>query len=195
MPSPPDRTALYRLYDAAGRLLYIGIAKDPKRRWSQHALEKADSWWPDVASKTVEWLDSRKAAEEAELRAIEKEGPPYNKRDVKVWDFSTGTSGQRKIPSPHRQQQIFAYRQKCIQFMNECVNAKISAPEMIARRLRERIISGVYPVGSRLPAARVLGCDFGVSPPTFSRGVGLLKDEGLLEFRPGHGTFVVALPQ
>ena len=36
-----DRTALYRLSDADGVLLYIGIARNPERRFAQHAAEKA----------------------------------------------------------------------------------------------------------------------------------------------------------
>jgi predicted GIY-YIG superfamily endonuclease len=37
MVDPTERTALYRLRDADGRLLYIGIAKDPERRWKHHS--------------------------------------------------------------------------------------------------------------------------------------------------------------
>jgi len=36
-------TALYRLYDAAGRLLYIGATFYPRTRMSQHRRTK--SWW------------------------------------------------------------------------------------------------------------------------------------------------------
>lgn len=69
-------TALYRLFDAAGRLLYIGIAVSPRTRWYAHREEK--SWWPEVARETIEWFPSRVQAESAEKAAIKTEAPMYN---------------------------------------------------------------------------------------------------------------------
>jgi antitoxin (DNA-binding transcriptional repressor) of toxin-antitoxin stability system/predicted GIY-YIG superfamily endonuclease len=69
-------TALYRLYDESGALLYIGISNDPDRRFEQHAYDKP--WWPRVASRVVEWLPDRTAAEQAEIAAIRKESPQLN---------------------------------------------------------------------------------------------------------------------
>lgn len=76
------RTALYRLFDTEGRLLYVGIAFDPKGRWSDHAREK--EWWPAVAERTVEWHDTRVAAAAAEIVAIRTEKPLHNVRDTEV---------------------------------------------------------------------------------------------------------------
>lgn len=70
------RTALYRLFDESGRLLYIGVSHKPDVRWGQHSEEK--DWWPQVDKRAVEWHDSRKAAERAELLAIAKEHPVFN---------------------------------------------------------------------------------------------------------------------
>lgn len=39
-------TALYRLADADGVLLYVGVATDPWKRFLQHAATKR--WWSDV---------------------------------------------------------------------------------------------------------------------------------------------------
>jgi predicted GIY-YIG superfamily endonuclease len=69
-------TALYRLYDAEGKLLYIGITGDIKARFAQHAETKA--WWPDVTRKTVEWHAARSEASQAELEAIKAERPVHN---------------------------------------------------------------------------------------------------------------------
>lgn len=69
-------TALYRLFDADGKLLYVGIADDPHRRWVQHARDKA--WWPEVTKKTADWFDSRSEAGEAEIKAIREELPLHN---------------------------------------------------------------------------------------------------------------------
>lgn len=71
------RTALYRLFDDADRLLYIGVSHKPDVRWGQHSEEK--EWWPQVERRAVEWHDTRGSAERAELAAILGEEPLYNK--------------------------------------------------------------------------------------------------------------------
>jgi len=73
---PAIRTALYRLFDAERRLLYVGIGFDPTSRWRSHASEK--DWWPMVTDKAVTWYDSRDAAEVAEEQAIMAERPRFN---------------------------------------------------------------------------------------------------------------------
>ncbi|MEU1088899.1 hypothetical protein ABZ401_19045 [Streptomyces sp. NPDC005892] len=70
------RTALYRLYDEAGTLLYIGISHQPEVRFAQHS--KLKSWWPAVSRKVVEWFDDRPAAAKAEADAIRAEDPEFN---------------------------------------------------------------------------------------------------------------------
>lgn len=75
MPKP-ERTAIYRFYDMSDRLLYVGIAKSPEKRWKDHELTKR--WWHLVARNEVAWLDSREAALTAEAVAVENEAPLYN---------------------------------------------------------------------------------------------------------------------
>lgn len=76
-PGYPDvMTAVYRLYDARDRLLYVGIAYDFDVRFRQHAETKA--WWPEVARKDVTWFTSRLDAAYEESRAIDEECPVYN---------------------------------------------------------------------------------------------------------------------
>ncbi|MEU5097594.1 GIY-YIG nuclease family protein [Streptomyces sp. NPDC020996] len=70
-----ERTALYRCFDADEDLLYVGITKDPAQRWEQHRNKPR---WRDVAVRVVEWYDNRAAAESAERKAIQNEGPRYN---------------------------------------------------------------------------------------------------------------------
>lgn len=189
-----ERTALYRLYDAAGRLLYIGITKAPTTRWQQHGREKADSWWPDVARKTIEWFDSRPEAEAAEYAAIRTEGPPYNDRHSVNWN-EPGCRRAASIPSERARQQHSTLLERSARFNRECRKAKISFPEMAARKLRERITSGEYPVGSKLPRGWDLSREIGISTLTLTRAMALLKDEGLIESWSGVGTFVIAAPQ
>lgn len=71
------KTAVYRLYDKEGVLLYVGMSDDPAARWRMHRIEK--TWWPAVARKTVEWFDERTEAAKAEARAIRDEAPVYNR--------------------------------------------------------------------------------------------------------------------
>lgn len=71
-----DSTALYRLFDAEERLLYVGISGNPPQRWNDHSAEK--SWWSTVARKDVEWHESREAAAQAEAIAIRVESPLHN---------------------------------------------------------------------------------------------------------------------
>jgi predicted GIY-YIG superfamily endonuclease len=68
--------ALYRFYNAAGELLYIGITGNLGQRWDQHNAGKP--WWAEVASSTVEHFDSRTAVLAAEKAAIAAERPKYN---------------------------------------------------------------------------------------------------------------------
>lgn len=72
----PERTALYRLFGSDGQLLYMGIARDPERRWAEHAQRQA--WWHLVTRKTVEWHAGRNAALAAEASATADEKPLYD---------------------------------------------------------------------------------------------------------------------
>jgi len=68
--------ALYRFFDAGGRLLYIGISLNPGVRWKQHRADKP--WWTEVATVTVEAHPDRTAVQAAEREAIRAERPRYN---------------------------------------------------------------------------------------------------------------------
>lgn len=71
-----EHTTLYRLYDAADALLYVGIAGNPGRRFEQHHADKP--WWGHVARITLEHHPTRAAALRAELDAIRAENPRHN---------------------------------------------------------------------------------------------------------------------
>lgn len=74
------RTALYRLRDAAGALLYVGVTSNPTRRFGQHRGSK--TWWSEVAQHSIEWFDTEWGALQAEVRAISAEKPKYNRRST-----------------------------------------------------------------------------------------------------------------
>jgi hypothetical protein len=73
----PERTALYRLHDTEGRLLYLGISKLPKFRWERHATHQP--WWHLVARKTVVWYPNRGEALAAEEKFTAIEKPLYDR--------------------------------------------------------------------------------------------------------------------
>lgn len=68
--------ALYRFYDAADVLLYIGITVHLPARLSRHRDEK--EWWRSVARMTVEQFPDRDAVLAAEKAAIRIERPLHN---------------------------------------------------------------------------------------------------------------------
>ncbi len=57
--------------------------------------------------------------------------------------------------------------------------------------LREEIVSGIRPFGSRLPSRRILARDRGVSAVTADHSLELLCEEGYAEARPRSGCYVV----
>jgi hypothetical protein len=78
--SSPDlahrQTSLYRFYDGAGTLLYVGITAKGRGRWHQHKGDK--EWWALVADAKVEHFPDRETALDAEAQAIRSERPVYN---------------------------------------------------------------------------------------------------------------------
>lgn len=67
---------LYRHWDQAGRLLYVGVTDRPRHRARRHA--KNSPWMVFQAEMTVESYPSRIVAEEAETRAIADDQPLFN---------------------------------------------------------------------------------------------------------------------
>lgn len=67
---------LYRFFDAAGRLLYVGITGNPHARFLGHRSER--SWWSDVRRITMDIYPDRRSVEMAERAAIRDESPAYN---------------------------------------------------------------------------------------------------------------------
>lgn len=70
-----DMPALYRFFDAAGRLLYVGQSKDPGSRFKQHERDK--HWFPDVAEIRIERV-AAELIDDLEREAIRDEHPLHN---------------------------------------------------------------------------------------------------------------------
>lgn len=69
---------VYRLFDAAGELLYVGASRTPLRRLRAH--QSGQAWWPevDLTKLQLERFPSQEEAFIAELQAIRSEHPKFN---------------------------------------------------------------------------------------------------------------------
>ena len=67
--------------------------------------------------------------------------------------------------------------------------------EQVAAEIRRAIAEGEAHPGERLPPARDLAAVLGVNANTVFRALRTLRDEGLLEFRRGHGVTVAGSPE
>src|SRR5260370_14226461 len=67
--------------------------------------------------------------------------------------------------------------------------------EQVAAQIRRAIADGEAKPGERIPPARHLAAVMHVNTNTVLRALRLLRDEGLLELRPGHGIRVSGTPQ
>ena len=76
MTAPAGRTAIYRLFDEGDRIIYVGISNNPRARWEGHAADKP--WWADVATREIEWFETRADAERAERQEISAHSPRWN---------------------------------------------------------------------------------------------------------------------
>ena len=72
------KTTVYRYFDAAGELLYIGVTKNLIDR--QDAHQNTKSWWSDVASASFVHFETRDEALAYEAAMIGIEFPKYNKQ-------------------------------------------------------------------------------------------------------------------
>ncbi|MBB5987109.1 GntR family transcriptional regulator [Sphingobium lignivorans] len=73
--------------------------------------------------------------------------------------------------------------------------SSVSRYIQLAALFRQRIESGQWPVGTRLPIIDDLASECGVARATIRQAMDLLADEGLIERFRAKGTFVVKKPQ
>ena len=70
-----------------------------------------------------------------------------------------------------------------------------AAYRQLAGVLRDRIRSGEFPPGRRIPSEKDLHDEFGFARETIRRALAVLRAEGLVEVRHGRGTFVSDTPR
>lgn len=67
--------------------------------------------------------------------------------------------------------------------------------QQIAAEIRTRIDAGEYPPGAAIPSVSALISEFGASNTTVQRALRALRAAGLVESRPGKGTYVREKPK
>ncbi len=67
---------LYRHFNSAGDLLYIGISVSFFARLKKH--QQCAAWWDDIELIRIEHYETREACAEAEFKAIRDEKPLHN---------------------------------------------------------------------------------------------------------------------
>jgi predicted GIY-YIG superfamily endonuclease len=72
------RYHVYRLLDGTGHALYIGHTCDLPRRLTSHC--HAQDWWSEVASVDLTEYPSEVHAHDAEVEAIRRDDPIYNRQ-------------------------------------------------------------------------------------------------------------------
>ena len=70
------RTSLYRHFNKAGDLLYVGVSLSALHRLGQHSDHS--EWFRSIAKVTIEHFETRSEALNAEREAIGKERPLHN---------------------------------------------------------------------------------------------------------------------
>ncbi|MET8831620.1 GIY-YIG nuclease family protein [Streptomyces sp. NPDC004610] len=103
---PDEPSAVYRLYDAYGVLLYIGLTCNPASRWKDHRKEML--WWPEVVHRHLTWYGSRREAWDAERAAIRSEGARYNKG---WWPDMVPNLPPGVAPQPHGARTAYQFRE------------------------------------------------------------------------------------
>jgi predicted GIY-YIG superfamily endonuclease len=78
LPPAGMTSAVYRQFDDAERLLYVGVTDDLNRRFRWHL--RHSPWVAFAVRRTISWFPSRGDAENSERAAIQNERPLFNRQ-------------------------------------------------------------------------------------------------------------------
>lgn len=178
-----DRTAVYRLFDTDGMLLYVGMTAYPTIRFSSHRATKP--WWHEVATRRLVWYATREAAAMAEIRAIQTEAPRYN---VAIYDID----GRYDLVVPASGAHIHgdeAIDRQATRIIRTPVGRQPLYLQL-ADTIHQRIVAGEFPPGSSLPSEPDIRTEYELSLQTVRNAVDLLVLRGLVVKRHGARTRV-----
>jgi hypothetical protein len=101
VPIPPstwgEPTAIYRLFDRSGSLLYVGVSVEPRTRIKTHIRDMPWGREVDGSRTRIEWAPDRPTALAVEASAIAEEAPAYN------------VTGSEKAPRPRQDRDPMPY--------------------------------------------------------------------------------------
>lgn len=122
-------TAVYRMFDRAGDLLYVGVSLAVMTRFVQHSDKP---WADEIANMTIERFPTRQAALDAEAVAITMEDPRYNVRRPRRGPSSERTKDftalfVRVAPEQHAALTAHAHRRG--EAVAVCIRAMIDEAE------------------------------------------------------------------
>lgn len=173
---PPDPTSVYRYYDRAGLLIYVGITRQGMGRNAQHN-SKAE-WWGYVSSQDVEHYASRDEAAAREKQLIRRFRPPFNKQH---------NLGHEELRAAYR-----------VVAATPWIHAEpIELYKRLGKRLPLEVVSRDHRelvLGSRRehwPLASILRPKKGGVPLCANSGVGMVKEIKLT----GSATYVICKPK
>lgn len=95
-PDPSRPGFVYRMYDVAGRLLYVGASTNPAQRIRAH---HGKEWWPEVSQTTLESFPTIEQALWAERVVIRAEHPTHNIVRYEPRGGPLGSPVQIRIPA------------------------------------------------------------------------------------------------
>jgi hypothetical protein len=85
--------ALYRMFDAAGALLYVGCSARLCGRLAHHGASQP--WHAEISKITVEWIENELLGRQREAAVILNERPRYNR--LQLSPNSIGTKEQKLV--------------------------------------------------------------------------------------------------
>ena len=74
--------------------------------------------------------------------------------------------------------------------MQWMINGDRPIYQQLTGQLTERIVSGVFPAGAKMPSVRDLAAEAGVNPNTMQRALAALEESGLVSAQRNTGRYV-----
>ncbi|MFE7580761.1 hypothetical protein ACFU5Y_04235 [Streptomyces gardneri] len=146
MTSEERKVSLYRFFDEAGRLLYVGVTTNCQQRCTQH---RSTPWWPLAVRHSIEPCKSLFDGLRAEVAAIRTEAPLYNLRSTPAYKTQQSETARRISPEARQRRGVgVSARALQVRVLEELIAQGVPRPEASARALKARhdykVASGLF---------------------------------------------------